>query len=105
MLHRLKGAKIIQNTRGLTDLASSMPGPKITWNKLDYFIGLIDRMSNSIGGLILNVPIFLFHRSANYNNKTGECDLTDMDRITLAGGDLFEQYEGKKYLVFQSKFY
>lgn len=52
---------------------------------------------------ITNVSILFFHRSANYNNKTGECDLTDMDRITLAGGELFEQYEGKKHFSFVSK--
>ncbi|XP_077284987.1 ZP and PAN domain-containing protein neyo [Arctopsyche grandis] len=37
-------------------------------------------------------------RSANYNNRTGECDLTDMDRITLAGSEAFEQYDEIDYL-------
>lgn len=33
-------------------------------------------------------------RSANYNNKTGECVLSNMDRITLAGTNSFQANEG-----------
>lgn len=36
-------------------------------------------------------------RSANYNNRTNDCELSDMDRLTVAGKSTFEQItkEGK----------
>lgn len=37
-------------------------------------------------------------RSANYNNKTGECVLSNMDRITLAGTNSFQPNEDTDYL-------
>ncbi|XP_064072532.1 uncharacterized protein LOC113392897 [Vanessa tameamea] len=37
-------------------------------------------------------------RSANYNNKTGECVLSNMDRITLAGTNSFQPNEDIDYL-------
>ncbi|OWR50334.1 hypothetical protein KGM_210943 [Danaus plexippus plexippus] len=37
-------------------------------------------------------------RSANYNNKTGECVLSNMDRITLAGTSAFQPNEDVDYL-------
>ncbi|CAH0583047.1 unnamed protein product [Chrysodeixis includens] len=37
-------------------------------------------------------------RSANYNNKTGECVLSNMDRITLAGTSFFQPNEDTDYL-------
>lgn len=43
----------------------------------------------------------LCYRSANYNNKTGECVLSDMDRITLAGTNSFQQNEGNFYSPYQ----
>lgn len=32
----------------------------------------------------------VFCRSANYNNATGDCELSNMDRITLAGTNAFQ---------------
>ncbi|XP_022118072.1 uncharacterized protein LOC110995296 [Pieris rapae] len=37
-------------------------------------------------------------RSANYNNKTGECVLSNMDRITLGGTNAFQPNEDTDYL-------
>lgn len=39
-----------------------------------------------------------FYRSANYNNHTGDCELSIMDRITLAGGNAFQATTGYDYL-------
>lgn len=43
--------------------------------------------------LLLN-RVKLCCRSANYNNKTGECVMSNMDRITLAGSSAFQPNEG-----------
>ncbi|KAK6628021.1 hypothetical protein RUM44_010503 [Polyplax serrata] len=37
-------------------------------------------------------------KSANYNNGTGECDLSDMDRLTVAGLGAFQPMEQYEYL-------
>ncbi|KAF5289182.1 hypothetical protein FQR65_LT00068 [Abscondita terminalis] len=37
-------------------------------------------------------------RSSNYNNITGECELSNMDRITLAGSTAFQAASGYEYL-------
>lgn len=37
-------------------------------------------------------------RSANYNNGTAECDMSDMDRLTVAGQGAFEPAVGIDYL-------
>ncbi|CAH0559295.1 unnamed protein product [Brassicogethes aeneus] len=46
---------------------------------------------------------FLFNiafrcRSANYNNATGACELSNMDRITLAGSNAFQAADGIEYM-------
>lgn len=38
------------------------------------------------------------HRSANYNNATAECEMSDMDRLTVAGQGVFEPTNGMDYL-------
>lgn len=40
-----------------------------------------------------------FYRSANYYKSTGVCELSEMDRITLAGSNSFQPNDGK-YTVF-----
>lgn len=37
-------------------------------------------------------------RSANYNNATGDCELSNMDRITLAGSNAFQAADGYDYM-------
>jgi len=37
-------------------------------------------------------------RSANYNNATGDCELSTMDRITLAGSTTFQTADGYEYM-------
>lgn len=37
-------------------------------------------------------------RSANYYNGTGECELSDMDRLTVAGQGVFEPATSVDYL-------
>lgn len=37
-------------------------------------------------------------RSANYNNATGACELSNMDRITVAGGSTFLSADGFDYM-------
>ncbi|XP_055849060.1 uncharacterized protein LOC129914045 [Episyrphus balteatus] len=37
-------------------------------------------------------------RSANYHRSTNVCELSEMDRITLAGSSAFQPYEGIDYL-------
>ncbi|KAF7280880.1 uncharacterized protein LOC143195546 [Rhynchophorus ferrugineus] len=37
-------------------------------------------------------------RSANYNNATGNCELSTMDRITLAGSSAFISADGYEYM-------
>ncbi|XP_066251225.1 uncharacterized protein [Euwallacea similis] len=37
-------------------------------------------------------------RSANYNNSTGDCELSSMDRLTLAGGNAFLASDGHDYM-------
>ncbi|XP_044762472.1 uncharacterized protein LOC123319521 [Coccinella septempunctata] len=37
-------------------------------------------------------------RSANYNNATGDCELSNMDRITLAGTNAFQAADGIDYI-------
>ncbi|XP_076659644.1 ZP and PAN domain-containing protein neyo [Halictus rubicundus] len=37
-------------------------------------------------------------RSANYVNATKQCDLSDMDRLTVAGSNAFQSAEGYDYL-------
>ncbi|XP_018565371.1 uncharacterized protein LOC108906544 [Anoplophora glabripennis] len=37
-------------------------------------------------------------RSANYNNETGNCELSSMDRITLAGSNAFQPASGFDYI-------
>ncbi len=41
--------------------------------------------------------LLCLRRSANYNNRTNDCELSDMDRLTVAGKSTFEQItkEGK----------
>jgi hypothetical protein len=40
----------------------------------------------------MNSTMYIFaYRSANYNNATGECALSDMDRITLGGTGAFQR--------------
>lgn len=40
--------------------------------------------------IFLLIHLFYFHsRSANYNNATGLCELSDMDRLTVAGSGVF----------------
>lgn len=42
---------------------------------------------------------FLFHfRSANYYRATNNCELSEMDRITLAGTSAFQPSDGIDYL-------
>lgn len=38
---------------------------------------------------------FVSYRSANYYKSTGICELSEMDRITLAGSNSFQPNEGK----------
>ncbi|KAG5888988.1 hypothetical protein JTB14_013293 [Gonioctena quinquepunctata] len=38
------------------------------------------------------------NRSANYNNSTGDCELSVMDRITLAGSNAFQPSTGYDYM-------
>lgn len=38
------------------------------------------------------------YRSANYNNASGECEMSDMDRLTVAGSGSFEPATGYDYL-------
>lgn len=39
---------------------------------------------------------YIFHyRSATYYQATGVCELSEMDRITLAGSSSFQLYDGK----------
>jgi len=40
----------------------------------------------------------MYYRSANYNNGTAECDMSDMDRLTVAGQGAFEPAAGIDYL-------
>lgn len=37
-------------------------------------------------------------RSANYNNATGDCELSSMDRLTLAGSNAFVTADGYDYM-------
>ncbi|XP_030369340.1 uncharacterized protein LOC115620298 [Scaptodrosophila lebanonensis] len=37
-------------------------------------------------------------RSANYERKTGMCELSEFDRMTLAGSNAFQEMEGTDYL-------
>jgi len=37
-------------------------------------------------------------RSANYNNGSGECDMSEMDRLTVAGSGAFVSTQGYDYL-------
>lgn len=39
-----------------------------------------------------------FNRSANYRRATGTCELSEMDRSTLAGTNAFQPKEGSEYL-------
>lgn len=39
-----------------------------------------------------------FYRSSNYNPETGSCELSDMDRLTLAGSTAFQADESSEYL-------
>lgn len=40
----------------------------------------------------------LFNRSANFYSHSGLCELSEMDRITLAGSNSFDPYDGADYL-------
>ena len=44
------------------------------------------------------IIFFLFHRSANYINETKTCELSDMDRLTVAGSSGLEVANGIDYL-------
>lgn len=39
-----------------------------------------------------------FRRSVSYNNATGTCELSNMDRITVAGGNAFLSADGYDYM-------
>lgn len=41
--------------------------------------------------------VFSF-RSVNYNNSTGDCELSNMDRMTVAGSSAFVAVEGYDYM-------
>lgn len=42
---------------------------------------------------------YLFYfRSSNYNNATGDCELSSMDRLTLAGSNAFISADGYDYM-------
>lgn len=48
----------------------------------------------------MNISDFFFRfnfRSANFHAKTGVCELSDMDRVTLAGTSSFAASEGKNF--------
>lgn len=45
-----------------------------------------------------NTPILSIFRSANYHTTTGVCELSEMDRITLAGSSSFQPADGIEYL-------
>lgn len=42
--------------------------------------------------------IIIIIRSANYNNATGTCELSNMDRITLASSNVFQPSDGYDYM-------
>lgn len=42
--------------------------------------------------------IFIFLRSANYNNETLECSISDMDRHTVVGSGAFRRSENTDFL-------
>lgn len=46
--------------------------------------------------LFFSVYFVFFCRSANYYQATGICELSEMDRITLAGTSSFQQNDGKR---------
>lgn len=50
--------------------------------------------------VILSMKNFMHfcYRSANYYVKTGMCELSDMDRVTLAGTSAFAPSEGKSII-------
>ena len=41
---------------------------------------------------------FFSFRSANYANSTKQCELSDMDRLTVAGSNAFQSAKGFDYL-------
>lgn len=43
----------------------------------------------------IHLIVFDCFRSANYHHATGVCDLSEMDRITLAATSSFQQNDGK----------
>ncbi|XP_023290725.1 uncharacterized protein LOC111673851 [Orussus abietinus] len=50
-------------------------------------------------GLAAGYLVFLScFRSANYVNATKECELSDMDRLTVAGSNAFQAAKGTEYL-------
>lgn len=52
-----------------------------------------------------NKTVFLCSRSANYHQASGVCELSEMDRITLAGTSAFQPTDGKRFyfmLIYKS---
>ena len=48
---------------------------------------------------IYNAIFVCYHyRSANYHRASRSCELSEMDRITLAGSNSFDPYDGADYL-------
>lgn len=43
--------------------------------------------------------LFFYYRSANYYPATGVCELSEMDRITLAGSSSFQPFDGKIIII------
>lgn len=54
-------------------------------------------VTRTLSSILLQNLWFSF-RSASYNNGTGTCELSNMDRITVAGGNAFLSADGYDYM-------